>query len=187
MQWALCTNPENLHDAYPFWLQLDADIRFGIPVWIPDSDLACVLRGEFERNQKPSVMKYPVSRSIILALSIAGVAISTSCVVPYDSGETVTTYRTGYVTRSLPPGYHREVIGGVPYYRHNGIYYRRHTRPGEYIVVESPRRGGYSDFHVIRSLPPGYRMVRRNGNTYFHSGNSYYRRHGNGYVRVEVR
>lgn len=130
-------------------------------------------------------MKHSITHRIILAATIAGTVFTTSCVVPYDSGGTVTTYRTGYVTRSLPPGYHREVIGGVPYYRHNGVYYRRHSRPGEYIVVDSPRRGGYSDVRVIRSLPPGYRMVRRNGNTYYRAGDTYYRRSDGGYVRVE--
>ena len=114
---------------------------------------------------------------------------ATSCVVPYDSTtETVTTYRPGYVAHTLPHGYRTEVVGGVSYYHHNGVYFRPHHRRGEYVVVDSPYGGSYhGDDRVIRVLPRGYQTVRRNGVVYYRSGDSYYQRRGDGHVIVELR
>ena len=130
-------------------------------------------------------MKYPIK-----TLLGSGLAISltlTSCVVPYESA-TVTTYRPGYVSSSLPNGYRTEVIGGVDYYHSNGVYYRRNNRPGEYVVVDAPgNRHLQRQERIVTELPRGYRTVRRSGTTYYYHGNTYYQRKGNGYVIAEIR
>lgn len=48
----------------------------------------------------------------------------------------VTTYRTGYVTRSLPPGYAVRRHHGRDYYVANNVWYRPHRRG--YVVVDAP-------------------------------------------------
>lgn len=130
-------------------------------------------------------MKSSSRKSVILSsLGIAIATALTSCVVPYDSA-TVTTYQPGYVTRSLPYGYRTEYIGGVSYYNYNGTYYRPHSRRGEYIVVDAPHRTYYRhDDRIIRTLPPGYRTVRRGDIVYYRHGDTYYQRRGGGYVIV---
>ncbi len=147
-----------------------------------------------------------------LLLSCLGIAIGTilpSCVDPYAQSygtqERVTTYRTGYEVRSLPPGYRTETIGGTRYYNHNGTYYR--SQSGRYIVVEAPRqdyqsprpryddsysqdrdpRYGRPDLHrevIITRLPSGYREINHNGGRYYQVNDTYYQQRGSGYIVV---
>jgi hypothetical protein len=137
-----------------------------------------------------------------------------SCVAPYDSqgggSVTVTSYRPGYRVNSLPGGYRSETISGSTYYYHDGHYYRPGS--GGYVIVDAPRSSRYYDDYnrrqrsqqvnreyqrqdsrqasrhdrseLIRRLPPGYRVVNHGGNTYYHSGDRYYRRQGDSYVTV---
>lgn len=77
-------------------------------------------------------------KSILSVLAIGAAGLLSSCVDPYYGGTTttVTTYRPGYVTQTLPGSYRTQVVGGVTYYHHNDVYYRRQgTR---YVVVERP-------------------------------------------------
>lgn len=152
-------------------------------------------------------MKLVKSTVSLLALGAAG--LLTSCVVdpyyPGSSSTTVTTYRPGYVVNTLPGGYYTETYGGVSYYRHNDVYYRR--QGSRYVVVERPvhdrydrrddrrddryddrddrRDGRYNDRDhrgshresttVIRTLPSGARVVTYSGNRYYESRGTYYR------------
>ncbi|MES2439398.1 MAG: DUF6515 family protein [Verrucomicrobiota bacterium] len=138
-------------------------------------------------------------------------SLLTSCVDPYAGGgyaptQTVTTYRTGYEVRSLPPGYRTEVIGGTRYYSQGGTYYQ--PRSGRYVVVEAPRNRGsydrqYSDRQyngrdrdrdrgrpqgnrdvIVTKLPPGSRPVKYRGGEYYQVRDVYYQRRGAGYVVV---
>ncbi len=144
-------------------------------------------------------MKTPTKRTILLGcLGAAFGALLTSCVDPYYAGpqtseRTVTTYRTGYEVRTLPPGYRTETIAGTRYYHHNGTYFQ--PRSGRYVVVEAPRRGydgrdrydrgpRYEETRVITRLPRGYRTVNHRGVTYYQVNDSYYQRRGSGYVVV---
>ena len=129
-----------------------------------------------------------------------GLAIATllpSCVDPYAQGSgqaTVTTYRSGYEVRSLPPGYRTERIDGSSYYVHNGTYFR--PRSGRYVVVDAPRvrrdepRQRYNDRQspqrdvAIRTLPRGYRPVQYRGTRYYQVDDTYYQQRGSGYVIV---
>lgn len=76
-------------------------------------------------------------KSIVSLLAIGAAGLLSSCVDPYyGTSTTVTTYRPGYVAQTLPGGYRTQVVGGVTYYHHNDVYYRRQgTR---YVVVERP-------------------------------------------------
>ena len=146
-------------------------------------------------------MKTSTKIASLVALGAAG--LLTSCVVdPYYPGgsstTTVTEYRPGYVTSTLPGGYRTEVVGGVNYYRHNDVYYRR--QGSRYVVVERPgyrhdrhdrydrnhydRRPDYSRTTVIRTLPSGARVVTHRGTRYYESRGTYYRPASGGYVIV---
>ncbi len=98
-------------------------------------------------------MKTP---NLILSLATVGLGVAvTSCVDPYYSDgyssgpsthtqTTVTQYRPGYVTQSLPSRYETEMIGGTRYYRHENVYYR--PQGNRYVVVEAPQGSrGWSD------------------------------------------
>lgn len=135
-----------------------------------------------------------------------------SCVVPYDShgggSVSVTRYSPGYRINSLPGGYRSENISGSTYYYHDGYYYRPGS--GGYVVVDAPRTSRYYDDYnrrqrtyqpdrnyqgssnrhdgrydrgeVITRLPDGYRVVNHRGETYYQTGDRYYRRQGDTYV-----
>ncbi len=143
-----------------------------------------------------------LSNTIILTVGLAAGLSLTSCVVPYDNGMTtssVTNYRPGYTTNSLPYGYRSENISGSDYYYHNGAYYQR--RSNNYVVVDAPRSSRYyneytqygnqtihnhrdGSSHVISTLPNGYTTVNYRGEPYYRYQNRYYRRQGSGYVIV---
>lgn len=157
-----------------------------------------------------TTMKTSTTIASFVALGAAG--LLTSCVVdPYYPGgsstTTVTEYRPGYVVDTLPGGYRSEVVGGVSYYRHNDVYYRR--QGSRYVVVERPggvttyeRRDGYdrgrydhdrydrdhgpdySRTTVIRTLPSGARVVTHRGTRYYESRGTYYRPASGGYIIV---
>lgn len=118
--------------------------------------------------------------------AIAGLSLSAvSCIVDAGAGTatvTTETYRPGYYVQTLPQ-YETRVIGGTRYYYHNNVYYR--PRGEGYVVVESPR-GPYDGTRteIIRTLPPGYRVVERGGMRYYRAGDTYYRAEGGGYVVV---
>jgi hypothetical protein len=149
-------------------------------------------------------MKLMSSLATLVALGAAG--LLTSCVVdPYYPGSsttTVTHYRPGYAVSTLPSGYYTETYGGVNYYRHNDVYYRR--QGSRYVVVERPahvsrhdrhdRRGDWDDGRrgphresttVIRTLPSGARVVTHRGSRYYESRGVYYRTAPGGYVIVQ--
>jgi hypothetical protein len=159
-----------------------------------------------------------VVKSIVPVLALGAAGFLTSCVVDpyYPSGgattTTVTHYRPGYVVNTLPGGYRTETYGGVSYYRHNDVYYRR--QGSRYVVVERPiyrddRRDDRYDRHddrrddrrdrwdddrrgpgyrenttVIRTLPSGARVVTHSGTRYYESRGVYYRPASGGYVIV---
>lgn len=132
-------------------------------------------------------MKTPLSKSLVLGgLALATAALLPSCVDPYAPGpQAVTTYRTGYEVRSLPPGYRTEVIEGNRYYNYNGTYYRSHS--GRYVVVDAPRhydRPSHGRDVVITRLPRGYRTMDHHGVRYYQSNGNYYQKRGSGYVIV---
>lgn len=134
------------------------------------------------------------SIGILLCASI------TSCVDPYayDSYGPVTTYRSGYEVRTLPPGYRTEIIDGNRYYVYGNTYYR--PRSGRYVVVDPPRYVDrrrdedrrYDDRRydnrrtvVVRELPYGYRTETHRGVRYYRANDVYYRPSGSGYIIVE--
>lgn len=133
-------------------------------------------------------MKSPTILLFVASLALG--TVLTSCVDPYAGPpQTVTTYRTGYEVRSLPPGYRTEVIGGTSYYLHNGTYYRPHS--GRYVVVEAPTRQRDNRYYnrsprstMVTKLPPGHRVVRHRGTEYYQVQDTYYQRSGPGYVIV---
>lgn len=126
-----------------------------------------------------------------------------------------TTHRPGYVVQTLPSGYRTEVIGGTNYYYHDNVYYRpqgrsyvvvdspRHSGGGrdrdwdgnrgrdrdrDWDRDRGDHRGhdhGSREVTVIRELPRGYKVVTRNGQRYYHSGDVYYQSRANGYVVVQ--
>jgi hypothetical protein len=160
------------------------------------------------RSGKPRAFVRPmfVITGVTLCMSLA------SCVVPYDShgggSVSVTRYSPGYRINSLPGGYRSENISGSTYYYHDGYYYRPGS--GGYVVVDAPRTSRYyddysrrhqtyqsgrdyqgsSDRHdgrydrgeVITRLPEGYRVVNHRGETYYQTGDRYYRRQGETYI-----
>ncbi|BCX48177.1 SH3 type 3 domain-containing protein [Haloferula helveola] len=132
-------------------------------------------------------------------LALAGSLALASCVVPTDGVVTArtTVYEPGYRVSTLPTGYSSVMVGGDRYYTHNGTYYRR--RDNGYVVVESPRhhhdrydhharthRDHYNTGAYVQTLPNGYRTITRNGDTYYHYDDSYFRRRGDGYVVVDL-
>jgi hypothetical protein len=132
-------------------------------------------------------MKTPLLKSLAFGgLALATAALLPSCVDPYSPGpQAVTTYRTGYEVRSLPPGYRTETIEGSRYYSYNGTYYRSHS--GRYVVVDAPRhhdRPGPRRDVVITRLPNGYRTMDRHGVRYYQANGNYYQKRGSGYVIV---
>jgi hypothetical protein len=130
------------------------------------------------------------AHSILTPVAVLGVAFALSnCVeVPYDQHRQTTvtsrTYTPGYSVRTLPTGYRTEIVGGSQYYHHNGTYYQ--PRGSSYVVVDRPHAGPYGDrdVHIIKRLPSGHRVVHHHGNSYYQVGDSYYRSHQNGYMRV---
>ncbi|MBU1276721.1 MAG: SH3 domain-containing protein [Proteobacteria bacterium] len=75
-----------------------------------------------------------------------------------------------------PPGHHRLVIKGNPYYFHGGRYYRPWRRS---FVPVLPPVG-----LVVTALPVGFQVLVMAGITYYSYGQAYYRRAPQGYVVV---
>lgn len=153
-------------------------------------------------------------RALFAVAGVALCMGATSCITPYDAhgggSVAISSYSPGYRVTSLPGGYRRESIAGSTYYYHNGHYYRQGS--GGYVVVEAPRRSRYYDDYsryqrsdrsdwgdrrtssrrdsrydrgrVVNRLPRDYREVNHRGNTYYMSGEQFYRRQGSGYVVV---
>jgi Family of unknown function (DUF6515) len=78
----------------------------------------------------------------------------------------------------LPLGFLSLVIGGEPYFYHDGWFYRRHGRG--YVVVRAPIGA------VVRVLPPGHAAVWVGRREYFVAYGTYYvwDRAARGYVVV---
>lgn len=158
-----------------------------------------------------------IAKPIFSLLAVGAAGLLTSCVVdPYHPGHTTTTvthYRPGYVVNTLPGGYRTETYGGVSYYRHNDVYYRR--QGSRYVVVDRPNYRGqdrydirddrrdyrgdrrdYRDYRddrrgpgsrettVIRTLPGSARPISHRGVRYYESRGVYYRSAPGGYVIV---
>jgi hypothetical protein len=149
-----------------------------------------------------------ITTSILPFLALGAAGFLSSCVVdPYYTGSstTVTTYRPGYVVSTLPGGYRTETYGGVSYYRHNDVYYRR--QGSRYVVVERPsydrrddrrddrydrrddRRDRYDDRRDSRYDGPGrrestttvIRTLPSGARMVTYSGNRYYESRGTYY------
>lgn len=152
------------------------------------------------------------SRPVFVITGVALCMGLASCVVPYDSqgggSVSLTNHRPGYQVNSLPGGYRSELISGSTYYYHDGHYYRPES--SGYVVVDAPRNSRYYDDYsrlnrthqtnrgyressgrldprsdrgeFISRLPDGHRVVNHGGNTYYQSGDQYYRRQGQTYV-----
>jgi len=67
-------------------------------------------------------------------------------------------------------------VAGMPYYYHDGIYYRR--GPNDYVVVHAPRGA------VVRTLPSRHKVVIIKDREYYVYDNVYYVRKTSGYVVV---
>jgi len=75
--------------------------------------------------------------------------------------------RPGIGYRVLPSGYYTTHYRGVPYYFHEGIWYR-HNGPG-YVVIRPPVG------LFVNVLPPFYTSVWFGGMRYYYADNVYYR------------
>jgi len=88
----------------------------------------------------------------------------------------VATLGVGALVAGLPGGYATVVVGGVPYYYYDDIYYR--SAPDGYVVVERP-------VTVAREAPTGYQPVVINGTTYYVNNGVYYSYTSYGYQVVQ--
>ena len=75
--------------------------------------------------------------------------------------------RSGYAYHTLPGGYYTTRFRGVPYYFHQGVWYR-HNGLG-YVVIRPPLG------LFINVLPPFYTTVWFGGIPYYYADNVYYR------------
>ena len=75
----------------------------------------------------------------------------------------------GYV-RALPRGYVRYDVGDVYFFRVGWWWYRPYYRDGTVVYVVVPPPTGV----VITELPPGYRIIVVNGQTYYYVNDTYY-------------
>ncbi len=71
------------------------------------------------------------------------------------------------VIKILPNGHKRVVVKGVPYYYHQGVFYR--SGASGYVVVNAPL--GFR----IGALPSGYSKIRIGNRQYFYHDGNYFR------------
>ncbi len=73
----------------------------------------------------------------------------------------------GHRLRILPAGYFSLQVGGLGYFYHSGVYYRR--KGADYLVVTAPIGA------VLHTLPIGYRKIHIGGLPYYYANGAYYR------------
>ena len=106
----------------------------------------------------------------VIALSFTVVACASGRKTVYVSGGTVVTaadFRIGAVVPALPRGHVKVVVGGAPFYYHDGHYFR--PVPGGFKVVVAPVGAR------ITKLPPKYVRVRVGKIHYYRHNGVYYR------------
>jgi hypothetical protein len=89
----------------------------------------------------------------------------------------IATLEVGAIVTGLPVGYTTVVVGGVPYYYYDNIYYR--PAPDGYVVVERP-------VTVVKESPQGFQPVVINGTTYYVNNGIYYIYTSYGYQVVQT-
>ena len=77
----------------------------------------------------------------------------------------VSALAVGTVISTLPYGYTTVMVGDVPYYYYDDIYYR--PSPAGYVVVDHPAT-------VVKDIPAGYQPTVVNGVTYYMNNGLYY-------------
>ncbi|MFC1668159.1 DUF6515 family protein [Chlamydiota bacterium] len=82
--------------------------------------------------------------------------------------------RYGNPVHVLPQGYRQIVVGGKPYFYHNGVYYT--GGPSGYVVAQAPMGA------VVPFIPQGYSTVYVNGVEHYYYGGTYYASGPGGYV-----
>jgi hypothetical protein len=75
-------------------------------------------------------------------------------------------YSIGFHLTALPHGYVRIVVGGLPYYYSEGVYYRYTS--GAYVVVTAPIGA------VVSTLPVGFIAFSLGAITYYYINETYY-------------
>lgn len=85
-------------------------------------------------------------------------------------------YKPGHRTHYLPRGYSRVFYGKKEYFYFDGYFYSPFRN--DYHIIDAPIGV------IILSLPRLHFALQWNGVDYFLSGNTYYRRHPNGYIVV---
>lgn len=84
----------------------------------------------------------------------------------------------GKVVAATPAGYRTIWAGGVEYFYHRGVYYRK--QPSGFVVVRPPIGV------IIASLPIGFITFAVGGSAYYYYGGVYYREVPSGYIVVEA-
>jgi hypothetical protein len=79
---------------------------------------------------------------------------------------------------TLPAGFRTVWVGGLKYFSHGGLYYRK--APGGYLAVDPPVG------MVVRVLPGSVRKVKLKGAVYYRKGHVYYRKVPSGFMVVEA-
>lgn len=77
----------------------------------------------------------------------------------------------------LPFGYSRIMVGTVPYFYSQGVYYRNYSSGG--YEVAAPPLGA-----IVSQLPPGAKRTTINGQDYYELGGTFYQEEGRGNYRV---
>lgn len=85
-------------------------------------------------------------------------------------------YKPGYSTRYLPRGHNRVFHRNREYYFYDGYFYQPYRN--DYRIVDAPLGA------IVLSLPRLHFNLQWNGIDFFLAGNTYYRRHRNGYMVV---
>ena len=75
-------------------------------------------------------------------------------------------YPVGHKLRILPAGYFSLHVGGIGYFYHSGVYYKK--RGADYFVVRAPIGA------ILHTLPIGYRMIHIGGHPYYYASGVYY-------------
>ncbi len=83
----------------------------------------------------------------------------------------------GFRLSVLPFGYTRVVVGSVPYFYNQGVYYRNYSSGG-YEVVAPPLGA------TVSVLPPGAKSTTINGEQYYELGGTFYQQEDRNSYRV---
>lgn len=94
---------------------------------------------------------------------------------PYQGGYTVVRPPIGIHVNILPTGFSTLILGGIPYYYLNDIYYIQ-LHPNIYQVVEKPADTIICDqhFEFISQLPDGTELIEINGKKFYRVNDIYY-------------